>query len=125
MMSIERGRRKVCGVPKVSGKDTAKALQRHGYRLATFKGSHAKFVDQNGHEVVVPMHPVISPGSFLSMAAQAGMEKDEFAVLVLGGHKRTRISGGLTIQGSYLVDQESPGNTSVIVLLAGTGGGGD
>ena len=70
--------------PVVEPQKILRALQSHGFRLCTLKGSHANLVDGTNHHVTVPLHERVSPGTFLSISAQAGMEKDELARLVAG-----------------------------------------
>ena len=73
----------MCRTPKLSWRLVYKALERDGYRIRTIKGSHLDLGDGANHNVTIPMYDVISPGSFLSISAQAGMEKERLAELCL------------------------------------------
>jgi predicted RNA binding protein YcfA (HicA-like mRNA interferase family) len=74
----------MCKTPIVEPKAVLKVLYGRGYKVTTLKGSHLNLVDGQNHKVTVPLHQKISPASFLSICAQAGMEKDELARLVAG-----------------------------------------
>jgi predicted RNA binding protein YcfA (HicA-like mRNA interferase family) len=73
----------MCRTSKVSWSLVYKVLEESGYRIKTTNGSHLNLVDGANHNVTIPMRDVISPGSLLSISAQAGMEKEKLADLCL------------------------------------------
>lgn len=79
--------RDMCKTPKVGWRLVYRVLRESGYRVRTIKGSHLNLVDGANHNVTIPMQDVIGPGSFLSISAQAGMEKDRLTELCLGRGK--------------------------------------
>ncbi|MBI3860253.1 MAG: type II toxin-antitoxin system HicA family toxin [Thaumarchaeota archaeon] len=63
----------------LKGKEICKALQRRlGYRVRATQGSHVQLVDEDNHQVTVPVHGEVSPRTLLSISFQAGMTKDDF-----------------------------------------------
>lgn len=71
----------MCRTPKLGWRLVFKALEGHGYLVRTLNGSHLNLVDDVNHNVTIPMHDVISHGSFLSISAQTGTEKDKLVEL--------------------------------------------
>lgn len=55
-----------------------RALLRHGFHLASQRGSHRKYVS-NGRVVIVPAgRKEIRPGTFASILRQSGLEISDF-----------------------------------------------
>ena len=74
---------------RVEGRQILRVLQgRLGYRLGTLDGNHANLVDNARHRVTVPIQGIVSPGTFLSICRQAGLEKDDLIRLLTSGSKR-------------------------------------
>jgi predicted RNA binding protein YcfA (HicA-like mRNA interferase family) len=68
-------------LPRVTGREVVRALERLGWVLVAQKGSHAQFKHPTrGGRVTVPIHPgeTIGPGLLRSILAQAGLTGDEF-----------------------------------------------
>ncbi len=70
-------------LPRVSGQEVVKALERLGYRLVRVKGSHAKLVRPlpggGKHVIVVPLHPELDKGTLraiLRMFSKHGNPED-------------------------------------------------
>ncbi len=67
--------------PVVSGKELIKALcNKKGFEIAKQTGSHVKLTKKEKDKtlvVTVPIHPEIAKRTFLSIAKQANMTKDE------------------------------------------------
>lgn len=42
------------------------------------KGSHVRLHDNDGHTVIVPVHPELKIGTLKSIIKQMGMTQDEF-----------------------------------------------
>jgi predicted RNA binding protein YcfA (HicA-like mRNA interferase family) len=67
--------------PLVSGKETARALQRLGFVFIRQKGSHAvlrRDTPDGAKGCVVPMHPEIQPGTLRGILKQAGVSVEDF-----------------------------------------------
>ena len=64
-------------VPRVSGKETVRALQSLGFEVARQRGSH--IVMRRGPSgCVVPNHREIKPGTLSGVLRQAGVSVEEF-----------------------------------------------
>lgn len=53
-------------LPQVSGKDTAKALQKIGFTIISQRGSHLKLARKNNDQhqtVIIPLHKIIKKGT--------------------------------------------------------------
>jgi len=67
-------------LPRVSGKDVVRALQRGGFRLVHVRGSHHYLEPPGGGLLVtVPVHGnrVLKPKTMKSILDQAGLTADE------------------------------------------------
>jgi len=72
-------------LPRVSGKDVVRALERGGFRLVHVRGSHHYLEPPGGGLVVtVPVHGsrVLKPKTMKSILGQAGLTADELARLL-------------------------------------------
>jgi len=72
-------------LPRVSGKDVVRALQRGGFRLVHVRGSHHYLEPPGGGLLVtVPVHGnrVLKPKTMKSILDQAGLTADELARLL-------------------------------------------
>jgi predicted RNA binding protein YcfA (HicA-like mRNA interferase family) len=59
-----------------SGASIVAALATFGFLPVSQKGSHRKLRDGNGQTAIVPMHKQVAPGTFRSIAKQAGLDAD-------------------------------------------------
>jgi predicted RNA binding protein YcfA (HicA-like mRNA interferase family) len=66
-------------LPRLTGKEAARFLEKHGFVNVHQKGSHAKYCDKDGKTTVIPMHGVeeIGPGLLLKILRDAGIDPDE------------------------------------------------
>lgn len=69
-------------LPVVSGKETARALERVGFEQVGQRGSHVKLKRDDGRIVIVPMHRELAPGTLRSVLQQAGLTVEEFVTLL-------------------------------------------
>jgi predicted RNA binding protein YcfA (HicA-like mRNA interferase family) len=72
-------------LPRVSGKDVVRALQRGGFRLVHVRGSHHYLEPPSGGLLVtVPVHGsrVLKPKTLKSILDHAGLTPDELARLL-------------------------------------------
>lgn len=70
-------------LPRLTGREVARAIERHGFRLSRVRGSHHLYTGQDGGIlVVVPIHSgrVIPPGTLANILRQIGIEADTFLV---------------------------------------------
>jgi predicted RNA binding protein YcfA (HicA-like mRNA interferase family) len=69
-------------LPRVSGDDVKKALEKAGFELAGQKGSHVKLKHSDGRIVIVPMHRELKKGTLKSILRQAKLSVDQFIELL-------------------------------------------
>lgn len=75
----------------VAGRELAKALERHGYRVTRQTGSHMRLTTRQGgeHHVTVPTHSPLRIGTLAAIlgevAAHLGCERDALAEALFGG----------------------------------------
>lgn len=73
-------------LPVLSGKELIKILSKNGFQVLGQQGSHVILLkilsDGRKLKPVVPMHPVIKPGTFLSILKQANLTRQEFEELI-------------------------------------------
>lgn len=63
--------------PVLKPSEITRALERFGFRLASRKGSHMKYV--RGHRTtIVPNHDEVAKGTLKSILELAGIELDDF-----------------------------------------------
>lgn len=68
-------------LPRVSGAEAIRALQRLGFEQVRQRGSHVvlKRTDSNGvRGCVVPVHPELATGTLRGILKQAGVSAEEF-----------------------------------------------
>ncbi len=68
-------------LPRVSGAEAIRALERLGFAQARQRGSHVVLKREGPDQVVgcvVPMHPELAAGTLRSILKQAGVRVDEF-----------------------------------------------
>lgn len=68
-------------LPRVSGKETVRALERLGFRKVRQRGSHVVLKRaEPGPEVgcVVPLHAELAAGTLRAILRQAGITPEEF-----------------------------------------------
>ena len=68
-----------------SGDRIIKALIKAGFEIVGRKGSHVRLkkkTEVKTYIVVVPLHPVVSKDTLLSIIRQSGMTKNEFIALL-------------------------------------------
>ena len=64
-------------LPRISGTDAIRALQRLGFEKARQSGSHV-IMRRDGKACVVPMHPELKVGTLAGLLRQAEISVDEF-----------------------------------------------
>ncbi len=70
-------------LPRVSGRECAKALGKKGFYLRRQEGSHMVFRRDNPFaQVVVPDHKELDRGTLRAIIRQAGLDVDEFVTLL-------------------------------------------
>lgn len=71
-------------LPAISGKETIKKLQKHGYEITRQKGSHIRlhhFNQQKFKPITVPLHKTIKPGLLNQIIKDAKLTTEEFIKL--------------------------------------------
>ncbi len=70
-------------LPRVSGRDCVKALQKAGFQHKRQHGSHVVLRRQDPFsQVVVPDHPELDRGTLRAILRQAGISPSDFAKLL-------------------------------------------
>ena len=71
-------------LPKISGKEMCKVLEKLGFDKVFGKGSHVRFIHKDGRRTVVPVHgnEDLGPGLLLEILKQAGLTRDDFEKLI-------------------------------------------
>lgn len=72
-------------LPRLSGYDVMKALERAGFRIQSQRGSHVKLrgsVKGQMRTVIVPLHNELAPGTLRSVLRQAALDTEELLVLL-------------------------------------------
>jgi len=66
--------------PVCSAKDVVRVLRRHGFGMVSQKGSHQKWRQANGRQVIVAMHgnKPIPIGTLKSIMEGSGLSVDDF-----------------------------------------------
>ena len=71
------------GLPRISGRECAKALDKAGFYLKRQEGSHMILLRDNPFgQVVVPDHKELDRGTLRAIIRQAGMNVDDFTKLL-------------------------------------------
>lgn len=68
-------------LPRLSGAEVVRALQRGGFTRVSQRGSHAKLRHGDGRLVIVPLHRELATGTLASILRQARLSADEFQEL--------------------------------------------
>jgi predicted RNA binding protein YcfA (HicA-like mRNA interferase family) len=67
-------------LPRVSGRDCARALEKAGFRFIRQKGSHMIYRrDDPFSQVVVPAHDELDRGTLRAILRGAGLSVEEFS----------------------------------------------
>ncbi len=69
-------------LPRVSGADVARTLERAGFKRVNQRGSHLKLRHPDGRTVIVPMHRELARGTLRSIIRQTGVTVEEFLKLL-------------------------------------------
>ena len=71
-------------LPKVSGKELCKILEKLGFEKIYAKGSHIRFKHLDGRRTVVPVHgnEDLGPGLLTAILKQIKITREEFENLV-------------------------------------------
>lgn len=64
-------------LPRVSGAETLKALQKLGFEKVRQSGSHV-IVRRGAKGCVIPMHPELKVGTLAGVLRQAGVSVEDF-----------------------------------------------
>ena len=65
-------------LPRISGDEATRALERAGFRRVSQRGSHLKFRTDDGRVVIIPLHRELATGTLRSIIRQSAMTVDEF-----------------------------------------------
>ena len=71
-------------LPRISGKELCKILEKIGFKKVYGKGSHIRFKHPDGRRTVVPVHgnEDIGPGLLSAILKQIRLTREEFEALV-------------------------------------------
>jgi predicted RNA binding protein YcfA (HicA-like mRNA interferase family) len=70
-------------LPRLSGDDAVKALQRAGFELVSIRGSHCKLRHpERRRTAIVPLHRELAVGTLASVLRQAGLSAGELRALL-------------------------------------------
>lgn len=69
-------------LPVVSGKETARALERVGFEQVSQRGSHLKLQRPDGRTAIVPLHRELARGTLRSILRQADIAVEDFVRLL-------------------------------------------
>lgn len=65
-------------LPRISGDEATRALERAGFRRVSQRGSHLKLRTDDGRVVIIPLHRELATGTLRSIIRQSAMTVDEF-----------------------------------------------
>jgi predicted RNA binding protein YcfA (HicA-like mRNA interferase family) len=68
-------------LPRLSGAEVVRALERVGFAVVSQRGSHRKLRHPDGRVVIVPMHRELASGTLASILRQAGLSPAELEEL--------------------------------------------
>ena len=68
-------------LPRLSGAEAVRALERAGFAVVSQRGSHRKLRHPDGRVVIVPMHRELASGTLASILRQAGLSQAELEEL--------------------------------------------
>ncbi len=71
-------------LPRLSGKEVIRALEKEGFVQKRQKGSHVFMIKEAPEKIttVVPMHQEIDTGTLLEIMRQSKLTRDEFLKLL-------------------------------------------
>lgn len=71
-------------LPRVTGSDVVRALEREGFSVVRRKGSHAYLRHEDGRATVVVLHAgeTIGPGLLTRILRDAGIDRERFTTLL-------------------------------------------
>ncbi len=71
-------------LPRLTGKQIIKALNKAGFKVIRIKGSHHFLQHYGGRKKVVPVHPgeTIGPGLLLKILKDCELSRDDFLSLI-------------------------------------------
>lgn len=64
-------------LPRLSGDEVARLLQRAGFVPVSQRGSHRKLRHADGRTAIVPIHRELATGTLASILRQAGLSIEE------------------------------------------------
>ncbi|HKF75592.1 MAG TPA: type II toxin-antitoxin system HicA family toxin [Candidatus Dormibacteraeota bacterium] len=71
------------GLPRVSGDEVVRALQRAGFVVVSTRGSHCKLRHAAGQRTaIVPLHRELATGTLASVLRQTGLSAEAFRALL-------------------------------------------
>ena len=65
-------------LPRISGEQAVRALERVGFKRVSQRGSHQKLRSPAGKVAIVPLHRELATGTLRSIIRQSGVTVDEF-----------------------------------------------
>jgi predicted RNA binding protein YcfA (HicA-like mRNA interferase family) len=65
-------------LPRISGEDAARALERAGFQQISQRGSHLKLRSDDGRVVIIPLHHELATGTLRSIIRQSMLSVEEF-----------------------------------------------
>lgn len=65
-------------LPRISGKEVIKKLERGGYYFVRQRGSHMRFEHESRPPTSVPLHDIIGPGLLREILRETGYSPEEF-----------------------------------------------
>jgi len=68
-------------IPRASGAEVVRALEKDGFEVVGTRGSHCK-MRKNSAVVIVPLHRNLATGTMASILRQAGMSADQLRALL-------------------------------------------
>ncbi|MCG3178492.1 MAG: hypothetical protein BIFFINMI_00820 [Phycisphaerae bacterium] len=68
-------------LPRISGQDVIRTLERMGFRQARQRGSHV-VMRRGDRGCVIPLHKELAVGTLRGLLRQAGISPDEFIAAI-------------------------------------------
>jgi predicted RNA binding protein YcfA (HicA-like mRNA interferase family) len=65
-------------LPRISGDDAARTLERAGFQRISQRGSHLKLRSDAGRVVIIPLHRELAAGTLRSIIRQSGLSVEDF-----------------------------------------------
>lgn len=71
-------------IPKLTGKEIVKVLEKLGFNITRIRGSHHILKHKDGRMTVIPVHSneIIGPGLFLKILDDCELKKEDFIKLL-------------------------------------------